>query len=69
MQNCTTKKQPITRSIARIACVAALGMAFTIAPTQAAHADDIQTPPVPPDIQVPVQTRLVFVGHGVGTQN
>jgi hypothetical protein len=41
-------------------------MVFTLALPQAARADRIT---VPPDLQPPVNTRLFFVGHGVGTQN
>ena len=64
MQNCKDITERITR---RVACVIALGMALTIAMPQLAHADDHVK--VPPEIQVPGQARLVFVGHGVGTQN
>jgi uncharacterized protein DUF3455 len=68
MQNSETQEQ-ITRRLSRLACLAALGMAFTVALPQAAHADRITVPPVPPDLEAPVNTRVFFVGHGVGTQN
>jgi hypothetical protein len=40
MKNCNTKEQPTTRGIRLGAWVIALGMTFTVAPPQAAHADD-----------------------------
>jgi uncharacterized protein DUF3455 len=63
-------KQKTMRGIVRIACVTALGLAFTVARPQAAHADEtITPPPVPAGIEVDPPNEVVFVGHGVGTQN
>jgi hypothetical protein len=53
----------------RVLSVAALGILFTLALPHAARADRITVPPVPPDLTAPVNTRVFFVGHGVGTQN
>jgi Protein of unknown function (DUF3455) len=68
MKNCNTKTQQATRSILRLACVTTLGMAFTIALPQAAHAQ-IVIPPVPTNIEVPADNTAFLLGHGVGTQN
>jgi Protein of unknown function (DUF3455) len=69
MKNCNTKEGQITRGIRLIACVTALGMAFTIALPHAAHAQSVTPPPVPPNIQVPAPNEAFLVGHAVGTQN
>jgi hypothetical protein len=50
-------------------CIIALGMAFTIAVPQAAHAQSVTPPPVPANLQVPSPNVGFLVGHGVGTQN
>jgi hypothetical protein len=68
MKNGTIKEQYTGRRILLIACVTALGMAFTVARPQA-HADKIIVPPVPVDVEVTSDNEVVFVGHGVGTQN
>ena len=64
-------KQRITHGIVRVACVTALGLAFTVALPQAAHADNdkITVPPVPAGVEVDPPNEVVFVGHAVGTQN
>jgi len=68
MQNSDTRKS-ISRGVSRLLSVATLGMVFTLALAQSARADRITVPPVPPDLTAPVNTRVFFVGHGVGTQN
>lgn len=67
--NGNTKNNRITRGIRRLACVAALGMTFTIALSQSAHAQAVTPPPVPDDLQVLPPNVAFLVGHGVGTQN
>ena len=69
MKNCNATEQHTTRAILRIACITALGMAFTIALPHAAHAQSVTPPPVPANIQVPAPNEAFLVGHGVGTQN
>jgi hypothetical protein len=69
MKNYNTKEQPTTRRIRLIACVTALGMAFTIALPRAAHADTVTPPPVPTNLQVPAPNQAFLVGHAFGTQN
>lgn len=69
MRNHNTTEQQTTRR-APFGCLAALGMAFTIALPQAAHAQSVVTPPpVPANIQVPAGNEAFLVGHAVGTQN
>jgi hypothetical protein len=67
MKNDTTK-QLITRSIMRIGCITALGLAFAIALPPAAHAQ-IVIPPVPAGLEVPAGNEAFLLGRGVGTQN
>ena len=69
MKNCNTTERQTTGGISRIAWVAALGMAFTIALPHAAHAQSVTPPPVPANIEVPAPNAAFLVGHGVGTQN
>lgn len=69
MKNCNTNARQITRQIPLIAGVTALGMAFTFALPQAAHAQTVTPPPVPTDIQVPAGNEAFLLGRGVGTQN
>jgi len=69
MKNCNTNNQQITRNIPLIACVTALGMAFTFALPQAAHAQSVTPPPVPANIEVPAPNEAFLLGRGVGTQN
>ena len=51
MKNCQTREQ-ITRSIPRIACVASIAMALTLALPQTARAQTVTPPPVPPGLEV-----------------
>jgi len=69
MKNCNTTEQQTTRGMLRIACVTALGMAFTFALPQAAHAQSVTPPPVPANIEVPAPNEAFLLGRGVGTQN
>lgn len=65
-------KPRTSRGILLMACAAALGIAFTLSPPRAAHADDddcIAPPPVPSNIEVPEGNEAYLVGHAVGTQN
>jgi hypothetical protein len=69
MKNSNTNERQITWNIPLIACVTALGMAFTFALPQAAHAQTVTPPPVPDTIQVPEGNEAFLLGRGVGTQN
>jgi hypothetical protein len=51
MKNSNTKEQQINRGIRLVACVIALGLNFSFALPQAAHADDVTLPPVPANQQ------------------
>ena len=55
--------------IKRIACVTALGLTFTSALPQIAHAQNVTPPPVPPGLEVPAPNQAFLLGRGVGTQN
>jgi hypothetical protein len=69
MKHCNTKEQQTIRGIKLTACVTALGMAFTFALPQAAHAQSVTPPPVPANIEVPAGNEAFLLGRGVGTQN
>jgi hypothetical protein len=69
MKNDKTNERPITRRILRTASVTTLGMAFTFALTQAAHAQTITPPPVPAGLEVDAPNHAFLLGRGVGTQN
>lgn len=69
MKNYNTKEQQTTRRTALTACVAALGIAFTIALPGAAHAQSVIPPTVPADLEVPAHNEAFLLGRGVGTQN
>jgi hypothetical protein len=56
-------------NITRIACVSALGIAFTFTVPQAARAQTVTPPPVPAEIEVPAPNEAFLLGRGVGTQN
>ena len=68
MKNCQTREQ-ITRSIPRIACVASIAMALTLALPQTARAQTVTPPPVPPGLEVLAPSEAFLLGRGVGTQN
>jgi hypothetical protein len=69
MKNCKRNESKITRGIPRIACVTALGMAFTFGLPLAARAQSVTPPPVPPGLEVPAPNHAFLLGRGVGTQN
>src|SRR5262249_3076615 len=69
MKNWNAPENRATRRSLLIACTTALGVAFTVAQAQPAHADPITPPAVPDNIQVPAGAKAFLVGHGVGTQN
>ena len=58
-----------TRRILPIACATALAAAFTVSLSHPAHADEVNPPPVPSNIQVPAGSKAFLVGHAVGTQD
>ena len=57
------------RRILKIACGAALAVAFTAVPPASARAEKVTPPPVPAEIAVPAGNRAYLEGHAVGTQN
>ena len=69
MKNRKTNDHQIARSVVRIACVTALGMAVTFAAPGTALAQGITAPPVPPGLEVPAPNQAFLLGRGVGTQN
>ena len=69
MKNCNAPENQTTRRILLIACATTLAVAFTVSPSQPAHADPVTPPPVPANIQVPPGYKAFLEGHGVGTQN
>lgn len=71
MNNDGIRKPQTARRTALIACVAALGMALTIAPAQAQVAPPatVVPPPVPANLEVPAPNESFLLGRGIGTQN
>ena len=69
MKNCMTHEHQITPSIVRIACTAALSMAFALALPQAGHAQTVTPPTVPAGLEVEAPNQAFLLGRGVGTQN
>jgi len=75
MKNCNSDTQQISPRMVRIACIAALGMAFTLALPQAGRADQatrvetVTAPDVPGNLVVEAPNVPFLLGHGVGTQN
>jgi len=69
MMNCKLAEHRIARSILRVARVTTLGLALTSALPQAAHAQSVTPPPVPPGLEVPAPNQAFLLGRGVGTQN
>jgi hypothetical protein len=52
-----------------IGCLAALGMAFSIAPVHAAQGGGVTPPAVPFDLRVEPPHEAFLLGHAIGTQN
>src|SRR5262245_6382648 len=52
-----------------IGCLAALGVVFTIASPQAAHAQGVTPPPVPDNIRVDPPNVAFLIGSAIGIQN
>ena len=69
MRNCYAVERRTACHLLLVACAAALGVALTAVLPAPAHADHVAPPPVPPNIQVPAGSKIVFQGHAVGTQN
>ena len=69
MENYKTTQHKITEAIVRIAGVAALGVAFALASPNAAQAQTVTPPTVPPGLEVPAPSQAFLVGHALGTQN
>jgi hypothetical protein len=71
-RNLNSKLFRTIRSISVVGLVlaGAVGMALTASSPQAARADGITPPPLPPGLApVPEGQKLFLVGHAVGTQN
>jgi hypothetical protein len=69
MKNCNTTEQQTTQRSPIVGCLTALGLAFTFAMPQAAHAQNVTPPSVPVGLEVPPPNVAFLVGHAVGTQN
>ena len=69
MNNNKTTSQQTTRRTPLIGCLTAFGMALTIALPQAARAQSLTPPPVPPGLEVPAGNELFLVTQSTGTQN
>ena len=69
MKNCIAPANRNTRRILPIVCATALAAAFTVSLSHPAHADEVNPPPVPSNIQVPAGSKAFLVGHAVGTQD
>ena len=68
MKICNTSKHQITH-IQRATYLATAAMAFTLALPQAARAQTVTPPPVPPGLEVLAPSEAFLLGRGVGTQN
>ena len=69
MKHCHAQANQATRCLLLIACVAALAGALTASVPQPTHANpDLGPPPVPPNLEVPAENKVFFVGHAAGTQ-
>ena len=67
-----TSDHQSARSIPRVASVAtvvSVAMALTLALPQAARAQTVTPPPVPPGLEVLAPSEAFLLGRGVGTQN
>jgi len=68
MKNCKTAENN-SRAVRLVACVGALGIAFTFALPQRAQAQTVTPPAVPTELEVPAGHHPFLLGRGVGTQN
>jgi hypothetical protein len=57
------------RRFLSIPCAAALALSFTAGQPVSARDDHPRRPPVPGNIEAPVESKVFFAGHAVGTQN
>ena len=69
VRNSRRKLRQTIKGLALVACFTTFGATFTATRSHAAEWDRRSPPPVPAEIEVPPQTELFLVGHGVGTQN
>ena len=69
MKNCKTHERQITRRIPRLASLATVAMGFSLVLPQAARAQTVTPPPVPPGLEVLPPNEAFLLGRGVGTQN
>ena len=69
MKNCNITGFLGTWALRRAACVGFFGMAVTCALPDAAQAQTITPPAVPPGLEVPEGNEAFRVGHAFGTQN
>jgi len=58
-----------SRAVRLVACVGALGIAFTLALPQRAQAQTVTPPVVPTELEVPAGNHAFLLGRGAGTQN
>jgi hypothetical protein len=69
MKNCNSPEPQARRRTPPIGCLIALGIAFTVALPDAAHAQTVTPPPAPASLEVPAPNEAFLVGRAVGTQN
>ena len=69
MKNRNTEQHHITRWVRLVACIGALGTAFTIALPHVAHAQSLTPPSVPDRLQPPEGNEVFLIGHAFGTQD
>ena len=66
MKHCSSRNHGRMRGVA---CIAALGLAFTLALPHTARADDIAPPIVPDKLKVLAPNEVFLIGHATGSQN
>jgi len=69
MKNGTSSEHYTRRGIRRITGVATVALTCTVVLPQAAGAQTITPPPVPPGLEVAAPSEAFLLGRGVGTQN
>lgn len=67
MRSCTAPSRPATHRIRTAAWAIALALAFTA--SEAARAQDLKPPDVPPELRPPSGNVVFLAARGIGTQN
>ena len=69
MKSCSTSDHQCKRGILSAASAAALAAMLTATLPQAAFAQKIEVPPIPPNLKLPDGNHPYLIGHATGTQN